>query len=324
MTISSIYKNARDGRLNEESLNQYIKLGEDINAASGNKQYTPLMAAVLNGHKNTVKLLLSNKADVDRQAPSGETALWVATSNTRRNRLAIVSLLLVVTPRPNLNVQPKIGSRNTPLMQAIVRFGDTKVASLLVNAGASLGALNLDGKTANELVIEVQSHKLALALPLLDEKMENQVPTTTKNVKFIAYVIFWLSMIFTFIFCALRALKGYFGASSSQSVPVSKLEKPMSLFPKPDDFKAIAAGHVSGINVERFSSQNNESLQKLIEDLVVLENRKSPLNTQENLKALILLKLYQPIFYCDDSSFMTSPTIQNMKITRKAAQKDIV
>ncbi|KAJ5632808.1 hypothetical protein N7490_009147 [Penicillium lividum] len=234
MTISSIYKNARDGRLNEESLNQYIKLGEDINAASGNKKYTPLMAAVLNGHKNTVKLLLSNNADVDRQATDGETALWVATSYTRRNRLAIVSFLLTATPRPNLNVQPKIGSHNTPLMQAIVRFGDTKVVSLLVSAGASLGALDRDGKTASELVVELWSHELALALPLLDEKMENQVPTTAKTAKFIAYVIFWLSMIFAFIPGALGALKGYFGASSSPGIPVSKLEQPMSLFPKRD------------------------------------------------------------------------------------------
>jgi len=67
-----------------------IKNGADVNAQTGDEEWTPLMTAVHEDNYDIVKLLIENKANINAQSSSGETALRLATN--ARN-IKIIKLL---------------------------------------------------------------------------------------------------------------------------------------------------------------------------------------------------------------------------------------
>lgn len=187
MTTSTIYDEAKSGKLTKASLEQYMANGEDIDGLNTARKYTPLMTAVLNGHKQPVKILLHKKANVNIATDSGETALWLAASKTTKNRQNIVDLLL--DAKPDLNANPSIGSRNTPVMEAIIQFRDEGVVSRLVDAGADLGKTNSRDKTAYDLAEETQQLGLKVALLPASERKKHRVPIVMRVLNFINHII---------------------------------------------------------------------------------------------------------------------------------------
>ncbi|KAK6330328.1 hypothetical protein TWF730_004821 [Orbilia blumenaviensis] len=172
---------------------EYLKAGEEINGKYSPRYYTPLMAAVFQGHQELVETLLKYKADVNIRANNNITALWLATSSpTRYSELIITELLrerpdLDAVPIPE-SVLPSLGHRvvptewtgNTPLMQAVVQLKNPRIVSMLVDKGANVMIKNHENKTAKDLAAEQpNSVELLDALLPADKRQLDQLTTST-------------------------------------------------------------------------------------------------------------------------------------------------
>ncbi len=92
---------------------------------------TPLMAAVLYGTADTVRLLLDSGADPNIRNEAGATALMWATDDPEKTRL-------LLKKRADANARSEDG--RTPLLIAAGRFGSSAVVKLLLDAGADPSA----------------------------------------------------------------------------------------------------------------------------------------------------------------------------------------
>ncbi|EJT76718.1 hypothetical protein GGTG_06634 [Gaeumannomyces tritici R3-111a-1] len=320
MSSTSIYKNAQSGKLKLATLERHMAAGEDINGANPKTKYTPLMIAVLEGRKDVVKLLLSKNADTNRRGANGETALWLATSRApSRNRKKIVSLLLAAKVKPDLNVTPSIGSGNTPLMEALVQFGDTDVASMLVDAGAEVDKQNRYGKTAKQLA-EKKDKSLVVALLPAEERKKVRVPVITKINRLIGHMIAWVNVATVAAVGVVGRLKKVFRISGAKDTSAPRNLQDCATA---QDFKKSVNEYVQDSGLERFFPRDSEFLQKLAEGLARFKDSPSALNTPENLKGLTKLSLYQTIIYADDSGSMDCAITANSNIKRLDVQREV-
>ena len=109
--------------------------------------HTSLMMASEYGHKDTVELLLSSKADVEARNPDGETSLIMAAS--RGHKDTVEALLSTA------DVEAKSKFRGTALVTAASN-GHTDVVKLLISVGkAAIEATDIVGATA---LIEAARH----------------------------------------------------------------------------------------------------------------------------------------------------------------------
>ncbi|EJT69012.1 hypothetical protein GGTG_13409 [Gaeumannomyces tritici R3-111a-1] len=293
---TSICKDAGEGTLKRDTLELYMATGGDINGAYNKEEHTPLMIAVLHGRKDVVKLLLSKNADTNRRGANGESALWLATSKTTHYRQKIVSLLLAATVKPDLNVTPNIGSGNTPLMEAVVQFGDTAVARMLVDAGAEVDKRNQKGKTAKQLAEKKKDELLVVALLPAEERKKVRVPFITRINRLIGHMIAWVNVATVAAAGAFGRLKKLFKISGAKDTSVPRDLQDCATA---QDFKESVNEYVQDSGLERFFPRDSEFLQKLAEGLARFKDSPSALNTPENLKGLTKLALYQTILYCE-------------------------
>jgi ankyrin repeat protein len=121
-----------------------IDAGADVNYFSGSKKLRCLMPAAREGHRGIAALLLWKGADVDKQAPDGETALYFAAQDGNEK---CVELFLVA--RAN-----KEAARftYTPLMVAAMN-GREKCVQMLITDGADLEVETDSGLRAVQMAI---------------------------------------------------------------------------------------------------------------------------------------------------------------------------
>ena len=146
--VTKVYQAARDGSSYLQDLLIRLKTTEQRKTAletktkDGSYFVTPLIIAARNGHLNSVKILLSYKADIEArgtlkigdEVSEGCTPLWAAAA---ANHLDVVKLLL----EQNADVDSKTSTGSTPLRVA-AHEGHLDVVRCLVESGADVNARN--------------------------------------------------------------------------------------------------------------------------------------------------------------------------------------
>ena len=144
--VTKVYQAARDGSSYLEDLLIRLKTTEQRKTAletktkDGSHFVTPLIIAAHNGHLNSVKILLSYKADIEArgtlkigdEVSEGCTPLWGAAA---ADHLDVVKLLL----EQNADVDSKTSTGSTPLRVAAHK-GHLDIVRCLVESGADVNA----------------------------------------------------------------------------------------------------------------------------------------------------------------------------------------
>jgi len=112
----------------------------NIDSIKTTSEKTPLMLAVILGHKEIVKLLIDLGSNINAQDLSSSTSLIYALLSRNSD---IVKLLL--DHGVKIDKQNLFG--NTPLIQA-ADIGDINIVKLLIEAGANINIKNSNGTTA--------------------------------------------------------------------------------------------------------------------------------------------------------------------------------
>ena len=157
--VTKVYQAARDGSSYLEDLLIRLKTTEQRKTAletktkDGSHFVTPLIIAAHNGHLNSVKILLSYKADIEArgtlkigdEVSEGCTPLWGAAA---ADHLAVVELLL----EQNADVDSKTSTGSTPLRVA-AHEGHLDIVRCMVHRGADVNARNYCNEESTPLVV---------------------------------------------------------------------------------------------------------------------------------------------------------------------------
>ena len=187
--MSTIQDEAFNGTLTAASLDSGSNLSM-IDREGGNIKLTPLAAACSGGHLDTVKLLISRKANPNARSPHNLTPLYFVTSRNSRpkNRAAIVQALIDAGANVNL---PCDEDQNTPLMNAIVEIRDDKdVVHLLVDNNASTTQVNRYNRNAKMLA---DQYKMARHLRSKAERSSTRASIVDIVVSLVLLVISYVN-----------------------------------------------------------------------------------------------------------------------------------
>ncbi len=119
---------------------QLLELGANVNIVDSDGK-TPLLLAAEKGHAEIFALLLDAGADIHAKDGYGNTVLMYVAGG---GNVTIMQKLLTPKLDVNVNVSNKLGT--TALMCAL-NEGHVEVASMLIDAGASVHAVDKFGKT---------------------------------------------------------------------------------------------------------------------------------------------------------------------------------
>ena len=144
-SVTKVYQAARDGSSDLTDLLKRLKTEQrktalETKTKDGSHFVTPLIIAAHNGHLNSVKILLSYKADIEArgtlkigdEVSDGCTPLWGAAA---ADHLDVVKLLL----EQNADVDSKTSTGSTPLRVA-AHEGHLDIVRCLVESGADVNA----------------------------------------------------------------------------------------------------------------------------------------------------------------------------------------
>ena len=154
-----------------ETVKVLITNGADVNYSGANRG-SALYQAAFNGHHNVVRFLIETKADVNTWNNPLKTPL-VATYRGEDNDMAMAKLML--------DNGADINASESHAVMLASMLGSTEMVSFLVENGASLkatesettalhaAAMNARADTSNTLIsfgVDVNSHHLLLGIPL--------------------------------------------------------------------------------------------------------------------------------------------------------------
>lgn len=181
----SIFEDARTGKLNSNSLDDYLANDSNIlkqqDAASG---LTALAIAVVEGFPEEVELLLEKGARPDDLSRDGESPLLLATWKATKERSRIIQLLLAKTLPNDATIETTNPAANnkTPLMYAIEKE-DLKSIRMLRTAGASLTIKD-----------DIYSTAKAIFRPLYPEIERSTLDKLAMLVlSFLLYIVAWVN-----------------------------------------------------------------------------------------------------------------------------------
>ncbi|MBI3406744.1 MAG: ankyrin repeat domain-containing protein [Planctomycetes bacterium] len=120
-----------------QTLKLLAEKGAKLNVSRGG--FTPLMAAIIGGDRDTIDFLLEQGADVKAKTKSGYTALHAAAWLTRDDTLVKRLLEMGADPKTQASITEPADDVFTPLMGAAVR-GKPQVVIRLLNADVNVNA----------------------------------------------------------------------------------------------------------------------------------------------------------------------------------------
>lgn len=166
-----------------EEVKAALRMGARINRKQAVTRLTALNAASQNGHLPIVKVLLSNRADVNKSDWKKDTPLNAACS---RSHAEVVEALLAA--RCDKEKQNRSG--NGPLNTAVVANSPTIVRMLLM-AGCDRDRRDAKGKTPLEMAIEMRKAEMAETLirhgaSIADERAKRQLIELIGELRFSA------------------------------------------------------------------------------------------------------------------------------------------
>lgn len=141
-----------------KALKQLIMEGGDVHERTTTDGYTPLHLACIYGHLDCAQILIEARADVNAQDDMNCTPLHMAASEGRLNCVAILLHTAADIDAEDIN-------QETPLHHAAASDGPENSQNLcahaLVEAGADLEVVNIEGKTAREKAEEAGHLEIA-------------------------------------------------------------------------------------------------------------------------------------------------------------------
>ncbi|WP_299779426.1 ankyrin repeat domain-containing protein [uncultured Formosa sp.] len=158
--IESLLESAQNGNL--DAIKAAINNGFDPNTR-GLENRTVLMFSSFNGHTELVKTLLDNGATIDLKDTTNRTALMYACTGPFATT---VKVLLEAGAQVNLKDNHE---QWTPIMFAAGE-GQIEVMQLLLDAGADVNALDIDGESSYDFAISNNHEEAAKFLKPLMKK----------------------------------------------------------------------------------------------------------------------------------------------------------
>ncbi|CAG9949194.1 unnamed protein product, partial [Clonostachys rosea f. rosea IK726] len=296
--MATIHSEARAGTLTSAKLAGYLQQGVDINEIDvSGTGFTPLSAAAKSGHQTVVELLLNNGASPSKKS-YGMTPLYIA-ANARKNRAEIVRLIL--NRHVNVDETDAQVDDETPLMVAITRAKDPVVVNMLIDAGASLQAKNDKGQTAKSMAQLSGNPDIQRAA----SPGQQQAGTAELINLLVNFVLFILAYVNSGILkdVAKGVVSNLYniGDTAPDQDLVREIGEPTTA----DDFKREIDQYVKDSDLGQFFAPGNDYLNKVAEKAIELkDDPRNHLKKPEQIKGLVRLALYQPVFYCDDSGSM--------------------
>ncbi|KAH7180444.1 hypothetical protein DER46DRAFT_693524 [Fusarium sp. MPI-SDFR-AT-0072] len=254
------------------------------------------------GRLSVVNLLLDKNASPRAMSKPGMTPLYIA-ANGNGDGVNIVRKLLEKGAQVD-ETSAEVDS-DTPLMVAITYARDSVLVNMLIDAGASLQATNSKNETAKQMA----------GLPELINALVN-------------FVLFILAYVNSGVINGV--LKGvvsnfyHVGQPPPDQTLAQDLVNPTTI----DDFQRGVERYVQDSDLEQFFAPGNDYLQKVAEKAIELkDDPRNHLKEPEQMKGLVKLALYQPIFYCDNSGSMQANILDangNVVSTRMEAMRSLV
>ncbi|OJJ46598.1 hypothetical protein ASPZODRAFT_16352 [Penicilliopsis zonata CBS 506.65] len=303
--MADIYKCALAGTLTAADLSGKA---QKIDSVHDRSKLTPLGAAVWKSHETTVKLLLSNGAN-----PNGACGcrppLWVAAARTKKNVGRMIEILLSEGADPNL--PSPVDDDSTPLLSAVKDKRHPAILRALVDAGASPTIPNSKRETAENVAAEKKDRERARALLPREQRSSSRLSVLAMLTAVVLFVVAWANKYTASAAIAAGTavvvgasetslggvikkrfgLSGRVGKEIPQEVQVTKLE----------DFQHEMEEYIEKSKLDCFFRRNDPFLKTVIRKAINLQDH--PDNTL-NVEDMILLALYQPVLYCDDSGSM--------------------
>ena len=134
-------------------LKELIRADKQIVNEKFKANQTPLMEAIIFKQEEIAKLLVENGADVNAQDDKGWSALHFAAQSYLPN-----TIKLLITKKADIDPQDAWG--NTPLLRAIYNSNNGETIRLLLEAGADRNKKNNYGHSPLEIAQKVDDHKI--------------------------------------------------------------------------------------------------------------------------------------------------------------------
>ncbi|KAI5863737.1 hypothetical protein GGS23DRAFT_511871 [Durotheca rogersii] len=315
-----IHQEIREDSLTDSKLNDYLVAGNDINMQDIKTGFTPLATAAKSGRVRVAKLLLEHGANPNQKTKYGCTPLYFA-ADARTDREGIVRLLL--DSRASVDLTDPACHNETPLMAAISKARDYKVVKMLLDAGASLEATNNKNKTARSMgeQSDIPLIREAVAHPYqLSYGQSEWLETIIKLILFIlAYIGRW------FVDGTKGVVAALYGVREATE-PDENLADEIGNPTTAEQFKESINTYIKDKKLDDFFDSGDRYLHDLAEKALELE--KDPRNhftEPDEIKSLVQLALFQPIFYCDDSGSMNARLFDPPKsMNGMDAQRELV
>ncbi|KAK2591378.1 hypothetical protein QQS21_010922 [Conoideocrella luteorostrata] len=318
----NIHTDARKGSLTSGKLDNYLASGVNINDEDPKTGFTPLAAAAKAGQPAVVKLLLDKGATPNLKSRYGMTPLYVA-ANARKNRAEIVRLLLGRGVKVD-ETGPEVDNE-TPLMVAITQARDPVIVNMLIDAGASLQAKNDKGETAKSLGELSGNPDIQKAVAPPDQQQAGRPELINAIVSFVLFILAYVnSGIINGVVKGVVSNLYHIGSDQPDQQLAQNIDNPQTV----DDFKNGVEKYVQDSGLGQFFAPGNDYLQKVAEKAIELkDDPRNHLKKPEQIKGLVRLALYQPVFYCDDSGSMKTRIPDgngNLVETRMQAMRKLV
>lgn len=160
--VTSLHMAVEAGQV--DMIDTLASLKADLNAYCDKYKKTPLMLAFTSGQLQAASTLILLGADLSKRNAAGETALHILAYCTSINRDSIKTFVDSFKAK-KFNLNSPNSNYDTPLMLA-VDFGNFALAQALVDAGADVNAVNLQGQTALAIARENKdANMIALVTP---------------------------------------------------------------------------------------------------------------------------------------------------------------
>ncbi|KAH7492960.1 hypothetical protein FOMA001_g1852 [Fusarium oxysporum f. sp. matthiolae] len=318
----NIFVDARKGSLTSTKLEAYLASGVDINAQDPKTGFTPLGMAAKYGRLSVVNLLLDKNASPRAMSKPGMTPLYIA-ANGNGDRVNIVRKLL--EKGAQVDETSAEVDNDTPLMVAITHARDPVVVNMLIDAGASLQAKNSKNETAKELAEQSGNPAIQRAVSSPGQQMAGLPELINALVNFVLFILAYVnSGVINGVVKGVVSNLYHIGQPPPDQTLAQDLDNPTTI----DDFQKGVENYVQDSDLGQFFAPGNDYLQKVAEKAIELkDDPRNHLKEPEQMKGLVKLALYQPIFYCDDSGSMQANILDpngNVVSTRMEAMRSLV